>query len=172
MSYTINPLTPEEIQELNSNINSTISIGQGTSHPSYGAIPSITVTPGAVGTTTTGYTYTNSTAGNVMWASTPSTVWTTSNTGWDANAKITAGQSGTISLKGENADIDVNGKSLMKTLEALEERLNWMQPNPELEKEWDELRRLGNRYRAMEKKCREKAKMWEQLKKVQPKSQG
>ena len=105
-----------------------------------------------------------------MWQSTPNTVWTTSNTGWDTST-LTAGQSGKITLKGENADLEINGKSLNETLAALEERLNWMKPNPELEKEWDELRRLGNRYRAMEKKCREKAKMWEQLKKVQPKSQ-
>ena len=160
MSYSINPLTPEEIEELNSNINSTISIGQGISHPSYGAVPNVTLS--------TGYTYTNSTAGNVMWTSTPNTVWTTSNTGWDSST-LTAGQSGKITLKGKDADVEINGKSLKETLEALEERLNWMQPNPELEKEWDELRRLGKRYRAMEKKCQEKAKMWEQLKKVQPK---
>lgn len=167
MSYTINPLTPEEIQDLNSN---TITLGPGV-QSGYGAIPGVpgvTLTTGAIGGT--GYTYTNSTAGNVMWQSTPNTVWTTSNTGWDTST-LTAGQSGKITLKGENADLEINGKSLKETLEALEERLNWMQPNPELEKEWDELRRLGNRYRAMEKKCREKAKMWEQLKKVQPKSQ-
>jgi hypothetical protein len=166
MSYTINPLTPEEIEELNSNINSTITLGPSL-QSGFGAVPSVTLTTGAIGGT--GYTYTNSTAGNVMWQSTPNTVWTTSNTGWDTST-LTAGQSGKITLKGKDADLEINGKSLKETLEALEERLNWMQPNPELEKEWDELRRLGNRYRAMEKKCREKAKMWEQLKKVQPKS--
>jgi hypothetical protein len=33
-----------------------------------------------------------------------------------------------------------------------------------LEKEWDELRRLGERYRKLEKKCKEKAEVWKKLK--------
>jgi flagellar motility protein MotE (MotC chaperone) len=78
-------------------------------------------------------------------------------------------QSGTIELRGENPDIKMNGKSMATWMEKVEERLNILTPNPELEKDWDELRRLGQRYRALEKKCREKAKMWEALKKVQPK---
>lgn len=168
MSIQLKPLTLEEIQELKS---STISVGQGLSSPSYGAIPNITVT-----TAGTGYTYSTtgvtSTLGNVVWTSTPNTAtsWT-ADSSWYDKSTISSNPGGKITLKGEGADIDINGKSLKATLEALEERLNWMQPNPELEKEWDELRRLGNRYRAMEKKCRDKAKMWEQLKKVQPKSQ-
>jgi flagellar motility protein MotE (MotC chaperone) len=41
-------------------------------------------------------------------------------------------------------------------------------PNPELEKEWDELRRLGERYRKLEKKCQQKAEMWNKLKSMPP----
>ena len=74
-----------------------------------------------------------------------------------------------MSLRGENADLDINGKSLKHWMERVEERLNILTPNPELEKEWDDLRRLGQRYRALEKKCQEKARMWEALKKVQSK---
>ena len=66
-------------------------------------------------------------------------------------------QNGQMSLRGENADIDINGKSLKGWMEKVEERLNILTPNPELEKEWDELRRLGERYRKLEKKCKEKA---------------
>jgi flagellar motility protein MotE (MotC chaperone) len=58
---------------------------------------------------------------------------------------------------------------MVSWMEKVEERLNILTPNPELEKDWDDLRRLGNRYRALEKKCKEKAQMWEALKKVQPK---
>ena len=89
---------------------------------------------------------------------------TNTTTGWNG---ISAGDMkplGTITLNGEDADIDINGKSLMKTLEALEDRLNMMVPNPELEKEWDDLKKLGNRYRKLEAKCKEKAKMWNKLK--------
>ena len=32
----------------------------------------------------------------------------------------------------------------------------------------NDLRRLGERYRALERKCKEKARMWAALKKVQP----
>ena len=92
-------------------------------------------------------------------------MWTTNTTtGWNGTSAADLNQSGMLSLKGKNADIDINGKSLMKTLEALEDRLNMMVPNPELEKEWDDLRRLGNRYRKLEAKCKEKANMWNKLK--------
>ena len=64
------------------------------------------------------------------------------------------------------ADIDINGKSLMKTFEAFEDRLNMMVPNPKLEKEWDQLKKLGDRYRKLEKQCQDKAAMWTKLKKM------
>lgn len=82
----------------------------------------------------------------------------------DYNMKVE--QSGQIDIKGEKADIRINGKSMNKWMEQVEQRLNILSPNPELEKEWDDLRRLGERYRKLEKKCQEKAKMWEALKKL------
>ena len=92
-------------------------------------------------------------------------MWTTNTTtGWNGTSAADLNQSGKLSLQGTNADIDINGKSLMKTLEALEDRLNMMVPNPELEKEWDDLKKLGNRYRKLEAKCKEKANMWNKLK--------
>lgn len=93
------------------------------------------------------------------------TMWTTSTaSGWNGTSVADLNQSGMLSLKGKNADIDINGKSLIKTLEALEDRLNMLVPNPELEKEWDDLKKLGDRYRKLEKKCKEKAEMWNKLK--------
>ena len=71
-----------------------------------------------------------------------------------------------ISLTGPQADIDINGRSLIKTLDALEERLNMLTPNPEIEKEWDQLKKLGDRYRKLEKRCQDKAAMWTKLKKM------
>jgi hypothetical protein len=78
-------------------------------------------------------------------------------------------QGGTIEIKGEDADIKMNGKSMKAWMEAVEERLNILTPNPELEADWDDLRRLGERYRKLEQKCKDKARMWEELKRVQPK---
>ena len=82
----------------------------------------------------------------------------------DYNMKVE--QSGQIDIRGEKADIRINGKSMNKWMEQVEQRLNILTPNPELEKEWDDLRRLGERYRKLEKKGQEKAKMWEALKKL------
>jgi hypothetical protein len=119
-------------------------ITTGTSQPNYSA--------SIVGSN--GYTYTTNTTG--PWIST------------GANT-MTVGQSGTIQIQGEDADIKINDKSMVAWMEKVEERLNILTPNPELEADWDDLRRLGNRYRALEKKCKEKAQMWAALKKVQPK---
>ena len=80
------------------------------------------------------------------------------------NGGIGTSNSGKLSLQGESADIDINGKSLKNWMEKVEERLNILTPNPELEKEWDELRRLGERYRKLEKKCQQKSDMWNRLK--------
>ena len=82
---------------------------------------------------------------------------------------MTVQKGGTIDIQGDDADIKMNGKSMKAWMEKVEERLNILTPNPELEKDWDDLRRLGERYRKLEKKCKEKAQMWEELKKVQPK---
>ena len=73
-------------------------------------------------------------------------------------------QSGKLSLTGEKADIDINGKSMLQWMQKVEERLNILTPNPDLEKDWDDLRKLGERYRKLEKKCKQKAEMWSKLK--------
>jgi hypothetical protein len=75
-------------------------------------------------------------------------------------------QSGKMVMKGKEADIEINGKSMSTWREKVEQRLNILHPNPDMEKEWDELRRLGERYRKLEKKCQEKSQMWEALKKL------
>ena len=123
--------------------------GGGTSHPSYGAMPNVHIG----GMSATGINVT-------------SPVWTTttSNTGGYTFTNQNIQPNNTIQIKGENADLLINEKSLKTWMERVEERLNILTPNPELEKEWDELRRLGERYRKLEKKCREKADMWKRLK--------
>jgi hypothetical protein len=161
MSISATPiptLTLDEINELTTSITSgigtdTIAWGNsaiwsttGTVVPGYGA---------AIGGGT-GYTYTT-TGTSSPWIS----------GGSPGTLKVE--QSGSIEIQGENADIKMNGKSMKAWMEKVEERLNILTPNPELEKEWDDLRRLGNRYRALERKCQEKAQMWAALKKVQPK---
>lgn len=103
-------------------------------------------------------------AGNYAWNPNSSVDW----------ANITVGngsQSGRLQLQGADADIMVNGRSLMDAIDALEQRLNILVPNPELEDEWDELRRLGELYRELERKCKEKGEMWKKLKSMPPPDQ-
>ena len=128
----------------------TVTSG-GTFHPSYGPVPNVTI-----GSTT----HTTATGINVS-----SPVWTTNTT---AGQYSFTGQntqpSNTVHIKGKDADLLINDKSLKTWMEKVEERLNILTPNPEMEKEWDQLRKLGARYRKLEKKCKEKSDMWNKLK--------
>ena len=159
MSISATPIPTLTLDELDQ-LTTSITSGTGTDTITYNPIWSTTgtVVPGygaAIGNGGTGYTYAS-----------PNTVpWISTGTG---TSTLSIEQSGTIELRGENPDIKMNGKSMVTWMEKVEERLNILIPNPELEKDWDELRRLGQRYRALEKKCREKAQMWAALKKVQP----
>ena len=83
-------------------------------------------------------------------------------------ANLTEPASGRITLQGPDADIEVNGESLMTMLHRIEERLNILTPNKKLEAEWDQLRELGEQYRELEKKLSEQVKMWDALKKMPP----
>jgi hypothetical protein len=76
--------------------------------------------------------------------------------------------SGKLKLEGENADIEINGKSLVDMLRNIEQRLNILKPNDELESEWSELKALGDQYRALEKHIQEKQATWDRLKAVPP----
>jgi hypothetical protein len=62
------------------------------------------------------------------------------------------------------ADVKIDGLSLKDFMQQVSLRLNLMVPNPQLEREWDELRTLGEAYRACEKECMDKAKVWDILK--------
>lgn len=64
-----------------------------------------------------------------------------------------------------NADVKLQGKSLAETLSKIEERLNIVTPNIQLEKEWEELRELGEKYRQLEKEILQKMAVFNELKK-------
>lgn len=90
--------------------------------------------------------------------------WAAGTTSITANPWTSNGNthmSGKLNLEGDEADIVINGVSLM---DILKDRLNVMIPNPALEKEWDQLRELGDQYRQLEKDLKEKAEIWKKLK--------
>jgi hypothetical protein len=90
-----------------------------------------------------------------------SMVWQSTNN-WTADTSINAG--GHLELRGEKADVVINGVSLKETLEGIQARLNILRPNPALEAEWDELQALGEQYRRLEAQLLEKQRSWEILK--------
>ena len=106
---------------------------------------------------------------NISTISISPTVWTTNNTGtsgqWLINdTSLTAPASAKIALKGEDADIEINGRSLMQILDGLEQRLGLLKCREDLESDWSELKALGDQYRAMVKSIEEKTQMWKTLK--------
>jgi len=135
-----------------------LDVGQTsyTLDPGYGAVPSARITIGS------GITNSNLSNITAPW------VTTTNHTGGFTWANLSEPPSGKISLQGPNADIEVNGESLMTMLRRIEERLNILTPNKELEVEWDQLRELGEQYRALEKKLQEQSDMWNTLKAMPP----
>jgi hypothetical protein len=141
----------------------------------YGAIPSsygtdtITIDPSiysAIGsltlptTVTTGNTYTISGTGGgagtgINWT-TGSSYYPTTNTSVQINADG-------MQIK-EGGDIKIGGKSLSDAIDKIEERLGILNPNPELEDRWNQLKELRKQYIELEKDLLEKEKMWKILK--------
>lgn len=89
----------------------------------------------------------------------------TNGTTWAASPAMAINQSGLLDLTGPNADIRVNGVSLLDTVNQISERLNLLVPDPRIEADWEELRILGDQYRALEAQLKEQQQTWDLLKK-------
>ena len=61
-------------------------------------------------------------------------------------------------------DIIIKGVSLTDTLKDIESRLGILRPNQQIEEEWQELKELGDRYRALEQEINRKMEVWDLLK--------
>lgn len=64
----------------------------------------------------------------------------------------------------KGSDIKVGGKSLMQAIDKIEERLGILNPNPELEDRWGQLKELRRQYIELEKDLLEKEKIMKILK--------
>jgi hypothetical protein len=53
-------------------------------------------------------------------------------------------------------------------MQEIQSRLNILQPNTALEKEWEELYELGRKYRELEQQIKEKQATWDRLKAMPP----
>ena len=80
--------------------------------------------------------------------------------------------SGKIKLEGDDADIEINGESMVAVLKDIRDRLNIIQVSETMEAEWDELRDLREQYEAKLAECREKSRAWEALQQMPPPNIG
>lgn len=127
-----------------------------------------TITLGATGSTSSmlggQYNYNYATPTITM-----PTILTTGTNGinWSDLTYANTGQ-GALQVKGDaefEGDIKIKGKSLVDSLEKIEEKLAILRPNKKLEEKWEELRDLRKRYMELEAEIIEKEKMWDILKK-------
>jgi hypothetical protein len=104
------------------------------------------------------YTWTtNSTGGYNLGNISPSLNF---NDNWQHDAKLKV--QGDAEFEG---DVKIKGKSISETLDKIEARLAILHPNEKLEEKWEELKKLGDAYRALEKDILEKEQIWNTLKK-------
>lgn len=134
--------------------NQAYNLGYGSPISAGTLVPNVVITNG--GTSGMGQVY-------------PNTVWSGTAAGPYSVDWNPPRSSGKIILEGADADIEINGESLVATLRGIQERLNILQPNTKLEQEWDQLRALGEQYRQLEKQLEEKSRMWSALKQVDKK---
>jgi hypothetical protein len=127
--------------------------GKGIEYPSMNttidATNTITITSGDTGSLS-GLNYSN----DSIWTGPSPSVGTTTQS--------------KIKLEGDEADIEINGKSLINTLEQIEKRLNLLTPNTQLESEWEELKVLGDQYRKLEQHIKDKQATWDKLTAMPP----
>lgn len=112
-----------------------------------------------------GYDYTLGSNVSITGIGVPWSNTSISNDGYTLGPNWSNSISPKIQLDGPDADIEINGESLISMLRAIEQRLNILTPNPELESEWEELRDLGDAYRALEAKIEAKMKIWNAISK-------
>jgi hypothetical protein len=115
--------------------------------------PSSTWLNGAVGSSGQVYTVTSTNGSSASWADTIT-----------LNNDI---KGASLQVKGDaefEGDVTIKGKSIVDSLERIEERLAILRPNEELEEKWENLRALRNAYKELEAEIIEKEKIWSILK--------
>jgi hypothetical protein len=133
----------------------------GYSISGYGAVPpaystTLPITGAGYANLSIGVGATYSTVG-ITGATGSNSVWTT------AGADNWYAKQAKVSIT--DSDLVIDGLSLRDFMKTVNERLAVMVPNPELEKEFEELKECADRYRELEKKFLEQMKVWQTLKK-------
>jgi len=153
MSDTLSQLAEELADSLTVSASGVYSLsGQTTVPNDVYTVNNAGISASSYPYTITGSPYSNITIGAGTGISSPWATTTTSK----------------INLDGADADIEINGISLLKTMQEIQSRLNILQPNTALEAEWNELYELGRKYRELEQQIKEKQATWDKLKAMPP----
>ena len=81
----------------------------------------------------------------------------------DNGLKLDTMGSSKIRLTGDDADIEINGESVVSVLRDIRDRLGILKVSEEMEQEWDDLRALREQYEAKLTECRAKRQTWKKL---------
>jgi hypothetical protein len=96
----------------------------------------------------------------------------TTGTSWSQDYSFSNVTSSNVHISGNGitmepqADIKIGDRSLKEFMNAVDERLGILRPNPELEDKWENLKGLRKAYMDLEAEILEKEKMWNILKKA------
>lgn len=91
-----------------------------------------------------------------------SAIWTASSYTWDSTSTSVKIDTEGVHIP-EGKDIFLGNLSLSDRLDRIESRLAILKPNTELEEEFQELKELGDQYRALEAHIKEKMKTFDTL---------
>ena len=83
-----------------------------------------------------------------------------------SNNVLTTSASSKIKIDGPDADIEINGESVVGVLKDIRDRLAMIKVSEEMEAEWQELRDLREQYEAKLEECRQKSAAWQALQKM------
>ena len=89
-------------------------------------------------------------------------------TGYSVNNTWTNSNSGKVVIAGDcefKGNISWQDRDLREWLESIETRLGMLQPNPQLEADWDELAEIRRQYVELERQLLEKQRVFDILKK-------
>lgn len=142
-----NPTSQESIDEWFNKNNMTVDITSATVNTS--PVYTVSSYPN-LNTTTFDYS-------NITWAGLNDNI-----TGASLEVQGTANFQNDANFQG---DVKIKGKSIVDSLERIEERLAILRPNEELEEKWDKLRDLRKAYIELEAEIKEKELIWATLKK-------
>ena len=126
------------------NTDNTVSVWYDTNSPNFDPYvrSSLTYPP---------FESTISITDNTGFSTFPDNSYFYSNTNQNGNLTFTKSNNNKLTINGDDADLEINGKSLKTFMEKVEERLCILQPDPAKLEKYEALRKAYEQYKLLEK---------------------